>query len=359
MKIRARTGALRVGLIGCGSIAQLVHLNILTRLPQVALVALAEPDPQRRAAASQRMPQAAVFVDHQELLESPEIEAVVICLPNALHAEVAVAALQHGKHVYLEKPLATNLDEGRNVLSAWRCAGVVGMIGFNLRLHALFQEAKQYLHSGRLGTLVGVRSTRSTAPQSLPPWKLARRSGGGVLLDLASHHLDLVHFLFEQSVREVYAELRSQRSEDDSAMLHLRFADGLFVQSFFSMNAVEEDRFEVYGQAGKLAVDRYHSLKVEVTDPTQDFSWSGKMKRELWLLVRSPALWGKLLAPQREPSYQVALARFVEAVRTNRPASPDFWDGYRSMVVIAAAEESARTGRAVMLPDLVNEDFVG
>jgi len=349
--------ALRVGLIGCGSIAQLVHLNILTRLPDVALVAVAEPDPQRRVEAGRRAPQAAVFVDHRELLARGEIEAVVICLPNALHAEVAIAALQHGKHVYLEKPLATNLDDGRRVLSAWRRAGVVGMIGFNLRLHALFQEAQQCLRSGRLSPLVGVRSIRSTVPQPLPPWKRKRQSGGGVLLDLASHHLDLVHFLFEQSVQEVSAEVWSQQSEDDSAMLHLRLADGLCVQSFFAMNAVEEDRFEVYGQARKLTVDRYRSLKVELTDSTRDLSWLRKMKREMWVFARSPSLWAKLFTPHHEPSYRLALARFVETVRTNQPASPDFWDGYRSLAIIAAAELSARTQGSVKLSDVVDEDF--
>jgi predicted dehydrogenase len=283
---------------------------------------------------------------------------VIICLPNTLHAEVAIAALECGKHIYLEKPLATNLDEGRKVLTAWRRAGVVGMIGFNLRLHALFQQAKQYLQSGRLGPLVGVRSIRSTATQALPPWKLKRQSGGGVLLDLASHHLDLVHFLFEQSVHEVSAELWSQRSEDDSAMLQLRLADGLCVQSFFSMNGVEEDRFEVYGQAGKLTVDRYHSLKVEITDPTHDVSWLGRLKREMWVLARSPSLWTKLFTPHREPSYRMALSRFVEAVRTNRPTSPDLRDGYRSLAVIEAAELSAKMRRPVGLSEIVSEDLV-
>lgn len=350
--------ALKVGLIGCGSIAQLVHLNILTRLPEVALVALAEPDPQRRHAASQRAPSAVACATYQELLASPEVEAVVICLPNALHAEAAVAALERGKHVYLEKPLALSLDEGRSVLAAWRRAGVVGMIGFNLRFQPLFQAAKQHVQSGRLGDLVGVRSVRSTVGQSLPPWKLSRQSGGGVLLDLASHHIDLLHFLFGQTVREVFAELRSHRSEDDSAMLQLQLADGLGVQAFFSLNAVEEDRFEVYGQAGKLTVDRYSSLDVEIADATQKFSGFSQFIRKLRALVRNPSLLGKILAPRREPSYRAALAHFVRTVRVGRPTSPDLWDGYRSLAVIAAAEESARTGQVVVLPDSADEGFV-
>lgn len=180
-----------------------------------------------------------------------------------------------------------------------------------------------------------------------------------MLLDLASYHIDLLYFLFGQAVRDVFAELRSQRSEDDSAMLQLRLADGLVVQSLFSLNAVEEDRFEVYGQAGKLMVDRYLSLEVEILDATRKFSRSSRLLGKLRALVRTPSLLGKIVAPRREPSYRAALAHFVSAVRARRPPSPDFCDGYRSLAVITAAEESAWTGRTVVLWDLSDEDFAG
>jgi myo-inositol 2-dehydrogenase / D-chiro-inositol 1-dehydrogenase len=137
---------LKVGLVGCGRVAQLVHLNILTRLPGAELVALAECDPDRLKQASRRAPGAVTFADYQELLDFPAVDAVVICLPNALHAEATIAALQHGKHVYLEKPLATNPTDGRRVLEVWRRAGLVGMIGFNYRLNPLYQAARQYIH---------------------------------------------------------------------------------------------------------------------------------------------------------------------------------------------------------------------
>jgi len=348
---------LKVGLMGCGRIAHLVHLNILTHLPDVELVVLAEPDAQQRAEASCRAPTAVAVADYAELLAMPEVDAVVICLPNALHAEAAVAALQRGKHVYLEKPLATNLEDARKVLSAWRNTSVVGMIGFNYRFNALYQAAKQQMQSGTLGELVSVRSVFAAAARTLPTWKRQRQNGGGVLLDLALHHVDLVRFLFEQEVCEVFAGLRSQHSEDDSATLQLRLADGLVVQSFFSLNAVEEDRFEIYGTAGKLTVDRYCSFNIEITHPRRDnFARFRRLGRRLRSVLQSPYLWDKLLAPGREPSYHAALAQFVTAARANRPVSPDFWEGYRSLGVIAAAEESARTGQVITLSDIAMED---
>jgi len=351
--------ALKVGLIGCGRIAQLVHLNILTRSPDVELVALAEPDPERLREASRRAPGAVAFTGYQELLGMPDVEGVVICLPSALHAAASVEALQQGKHVYLEKPLATSLNEGRRVLSAWRRAGAVGMIGFNYRFNALYQTARQHIQSGRLGELISARSVFASSAQSLPAWKQHRQSGGGVLLEMASHHIDLVRFLFGQEVRDVFAALRSQRSEGDSAMLQLRLAGGLLVQSFFSMSAVEEDRFEIYGQAGKLTIDRYRSLDVEITDSTRKLTRFELLGSGLSSLFRSSYPLQKIVTPSREASYRRALAHFVAAARVNRPAFPDFMDGYRSLAVVEAAEESVTTGRVISLVDLTDEGLVG
>jgi myo-inositol 2-dehydrogenase/D-chiro-inositol 1-dehydrogenase len=341
---------LKVGLIGCGRIAQLVHLNILTRLPNAELVALAEADPQRLEEAKRRAPGAVAFADYQQLLEMPEVGALVICLPNALHAAATVAALERGKHVYLEKPLATNLGDARCVLEAWKRANVVAMMGFNYRFNALYQATKRQIESGRLGELVAARSVFSTAAQTLPDWKSNRQSGGGVLLDLASHHIDLIRFFFRQEAQEVFAETRSQCSESDSATLQLRLADGLLVQSFFSLSAVEEDRFEIYGQAGKLSVDRYLSLDVRVTSPTLRDIRFNQLRHGLRALKRCSYLLDKIRAPASEPSYLAALANFVAAAKANRPTAPDFLDGYRSQEVIEAAEESARTRAVVALP---------
>ena len=343
-----RVKPVKIGLVGCGHVVRFVHLQVLTGLPAVQLVALAEPDPERRRAAARRAPRAIAVASHEELLDNPDVEAVVICVPNALHAQVAIAALERRKHVYLEKPLAMNLEEGRAVLAAWRQAGVIAMIGFNYRFNKLYMAARRHLQAGRLGKLVMARSVFSTAT-SPPGWKQLRKSGGGVLLDLASHHVDLIRFLLEREVEEVFAEVQSHRGEDDSAALQLRLSDGLLVQSFFSMSAVEEDRFEVYGQAGKLTVDRHFALDVSVTEPELD---SIRLKR-IWRSVRSlrhgPYLLQKLRAPAFEPSYPAAMARFAAAVRAGEQATPDLDDGLRSLAVLEAAEESARLRRIVPL----------
>ena len=253
---------------------------------------------------------------------------------------------------YLEKPLATSLEQARRVLEAWQNTPLVGMIGFNYRFNPLYRATQQHLKAGGLGKLVGARSIFSTTGRNLPDWLQTRSTGGGVLLDLACHHADLFRFFFGQEVQEVFASLRSLRSEDDSAMLQLKLSNGIMVQSFFSISSIEEDRFEVYGQTGKLFVDRYLSLRVEIYGPTLDSIRLRQLWHGLKTLIHVPYLLKKIRAPGHEPSYREALTHFITAARTHCPAPPDFYDGFRSLMVIGAAEESAKTGRPVTIPDL-------
>jgi len=340
---------LGVGVIGCGWFAQAVHLPNLRCLPGVELIALADPDPDRRQEASRCVPAAVAYADYRDLLKMRDLDAVIVCVPTALHGEVAIAAMQLGKHMYLEKPIATRLEEADKIVRAWKQSGVVGMVGFNYRFNALHQAARMQIQAGKLGPLVGARSVFSAPKRSMPVWKQTRSNGGGVLLDLASHHIDLVRFLFQQDVRMVYADIESRCTEQDTAMLHLRLADGLQVQSYFSLCAVDEDRFEIYGQAGKLTVDRYRSLDVEVAAAGKTPSRLHGVTQGLRSLRSVPYLFKKLRSLWHEPSYRESLSRFVSSVRGHEKASPDLLDGYRSLEVISAAEESARTGRSVSL----------
>jgi myo-inositol 2-dehydrogenase/D-chiro-inositol 1-dehydrogenase len=339
----------KLGVIGCGQIAQAVHLPNLTRLSEVELVALAEPDESRLEHAGKQAPHAQRFTDYSQLLSMPEIHAVLVCVPNALHSDVAIAAMGKGKHLYLEKPMATGVEEARRVLDVWQQTGVVGMMGFNYRFNQLYQTTQRVVQSGRIGEIVGARSIFSTAAQESPKWKKSRESGGGVLLDLAPHDIDLVRFILGQEIVEVSASTRSLRGDADIATMQVRTENGSFVQLFFSWGAVEESGLEIYGTAGRVSLNRYESLCPIVTGTK-----AGGQLRQVWRGLTSiaglPYFVERLRAPMNEPSFARALKHFVDAVRGEHRASPDLFDGYRSQAVIEAAEESARTRRTVM-PD--------
>lgn len=337
------TTALGIGLIGCGGIAQLVHLGVLTDLDGVRLVAIADPNPERWTDAARRAPGAARVASAEEIFRRTDVEAVVICAPNALHAELAIAAFAYGKHVYLEKPLATSLAQGEDVIHAWRRSGLVGMIGFNYRFNELHRRVKRLLQGSVIGDVVAVRTVFSSAARVIPDWKRRRGTGGGVLLDLASHHVDLLRFLLDTEIRAVTATVHSHRDEGDTAMVQLHIADGVVAQCLFTAGTIDEDRVEIYGSTGRVSVDRYHGFDVELVRP-QRTGVATRLLRGVMSAARSPYLRQRLFAPTSEPSFAAALSHFAESVRMRRPASPTLWDGFASLGVIEAVEESHRTG---------------
>lgn len=333
---------INIGLIGCGRIAQQKHLKILQSLPGVNLAALAEADPQRAAEAQARARSARLFSDYHDLLLDAQVDAVVICLPTSLHAESAVAALGSEKHVYLEKPIATNLNEGDAVLAAWRHisqrgAYKVGMIGFAFRADTAYRELRAHIQQGTVGPIVAVRTSFSTQRRDLPGWKTQRSSGGGVLLDLASHHIDALRFLLDDDVVNVAATLESRYSEDDNASLSLQMQSGLSVQLFCSMTSLEEHRVEIYGERGKLVLDRFHAPGVEVLPSGLE----GARTRRIQQALQPQRL---LFQPEYDQPFVAALGTFARAVASELPASPDFADGYHSLAVVDAVERAARSG---------------
>lgn len=338
---------LRVGLLGCGRIARMFHLPTLAGLDTARLVAVADADPALLAAARGFAPQAAPYADYHTLLAHAEVDAVVVCLPTHLHAEAAEAALARGLHTYVEKPLAAHVDDGARVVTAWRRSGAVGMVGLNFRFHPGYRQVRHVVAENRLGQLVAARMTFCSAPRELPTWKRERVTGGGALLDLVSHQADLVRMVFAEEVTTVTASVRSVRSEDDTAAVTLTLASGLPVQLLASISAPAEDRMEVVGDEAALRLDRFRSRRVRIDPAHPGGGRVDRVRRGLAFLGRTPAELRDVLVPPGEPSFATALHAFTVAAARGAQATPTIADGYRSLRVVAAAEESSRTGAAV------------
>lgn len=338
----------RVALLGCGRIAQRIHLPVLACGDGFELAAIAEADTgardacrdtaQRLAGQASRLP---AFSDYRELLASCEVDAAVICLPNDLHAQATIACFERGLHVYVEKPLAATLEEGQAMIAACKRAGKVGAIGFNLRFHPLLARLRDRVRAGELGEPVAAHTVFCAARRELPPWKRRRSSGGGALLDLASHHIDLMRFLFDSDVVEVRALLRNVATEDDTAVITMRLASGVLVTTLVSMAAVEEDRIAVYGTRGGLVFDRYRSARLAFVPAVRPSAPADRFRAGLDAFVGVAGTLRTALRPPRETSFAAALTAFGVATRGGAWTGADFDDGLRSLAVVTAAESAA------------------
>ena len=336
----------RVGLIGCGRIGGAVHLRVLHRMPAATLAAVADPSPAARADAA-RIAGADVTADPMELLGRRDIDAVVICAPSDRHSQLAIAAARAGKAVYLEKPLALSVADGRAAVAALAATGRPAAIGFNHRFHPLHQRARALLRDGAIGPVRHVVTSfcEPTAPDVMPAWKRRFETGGGVLLDLGSHQVDLAGWFLGEEVAEATATLRSEVSEHDTAELRLELGGGVAVDAFLSFRAGRCDWWRFAGERGTLVVDRYAS-RLELTTTAS----GGAVRRVRW--PRAPRPWQarKALRPGWEPSYRRALRAFVAAAGGAPVELPSPEDGLRSLEAILAAEASA--SRALQIPAL-------
>jgi myo-inositol 2-dehydrogenase/D-chiro-inositol 1-dehydrogenase len=277
------------------------------------------------------------------VLADPAVEAVLLCLPSALHAEVAEAAFRAGKHVYLEKPVAIDLAAAGRVAEAWRASGRVGMVGLNYRHDARHRALRDAVGAEGFGPVAAVRTVFCSS-RPAPDWKRRRASGGGVLLDLLSHHADLARFVLGEEVASVSATLRSLRSEADTAGVRMVLGSGVVIESLFSLCAADDDRFEVYGADARLTVDRYRSPVLEREPAGFAYGRGAQGRRELRAALRGL---GRVARAGGEPSYRRALQAFVRAARQGGRPGADIGDGVQALRIVLAAEASAHSGRAV------------
>ena len=339
---------LRVGVAGCGSIARQVHLPLLQRHRDVKLVAVADTNEDALAEAVRGSPDAKAYRSTEEMLGEAELDAVVVAVPPALHASAARAVFEAGLHVYLEKPMAPSLDDAAVIMRAWQRSGRIGVMGFNCRANPLHVRLWELMHAGRAGTIVYLQTFLASAARSLPDWKHQRASGGGVLLDLGVHHIDLIRFLTGRDITGVRASVSSRQSDQDTALLELQLEGGIGAHAFFSLAAAEGDHVEVHGDLARLAVDRYTSLDVQIIDnPGRGFGVAGRVLRRVSAIQHLGRALKARRAPLREPGYAFLLDRFIRAGLTGvAPLDvPDLADGFQATAVVAAAELSLLTGQ--------------
>lgn len=329
---------IRVALLGTGAIAQVVHLPILTQLPGVRVRAVCDADRSKAAAIASRFNVPEVFRKDEEVFKSDEIDAVLICTPSYLHAEQAIAALEGGKHVLVEKPLALSAEDAGRVLDTARKTGRLVSVAMNTRYRPDVQALRPFVRGGELGQpfLIKagwlnrkVRVVRSTWRHKI------ETAGGGAFMDLGVQMLDLALWLLGfPRVRRIVAQMhKGERMEvEDTAVVLLEVEKGpvISIEVTWSLFA-ERDRhyLDVLGSKGSASLSPL-AVHKEV---------------EHGLLDVTPHL-----EPGREnpytASYRGELVHFVEAIRGERPLEPPA-EQVELMRLVALAYQSAREGREV------------
>ncbi len=321
------------------------HARVYSELEDVQLAAVA--DSNREAAESAgRMFNAQSFEDYRQLLSTVHPQAVTVAVPSAMHEEVVLAALEAGADVLVEKPIAATVDQAKRLIQTAEKLQRLLMVGHIVRFNPAIQALKQKLDEGLLGRIFQI-STRRVGP--FPP----RVRDVGVVVDLATHDLDLMRFLTGLEPLRVYAETEQQIHTDheDSLLGLLRFPDR--VSGSLEINWLTPTKIRditVLGAGGLLRVDDLAQELVFYEDPATAQLTAKPSKHPFGPQVGAAR--ATHYPVQRYEPLKAELQAFLQAVHDGGPAPISGQDGLAALHLALALVESGRTHQSIQVENV-------
>lgn len=326
-----------IGVIGAGRIGKLHVENILKYFPIMEIKAIADPYVDEAWAQKKAIP--VITRDPNIILQDKEINAILICSPAPEHVPQIIAAARAGKHIFCEKPIATNIAQIEQALHEVKKAGVKLQVGFNRRFDPNFAKIKQLVHEKNIGSPHLIRIT-SRDPE-VPPAEYLKTSSG-MFLDMTIHDFDMARFLIGDEIEEVYANgtvlinsVFSDCNDIDTAVINLKFANGSLGVIDNSRQAVYgyDQRVEVFGSEGAASADNNKSTNTLLSTKAGVMS-----EKPLYFFLE-----------RYKESYIAELKAFYDCIVNDSPAPVSGKDGLLSVVVGLAAQQSLRENRPVKI----------
>jgi predicted dehydrogenase len=352
---------IRIGIIGAG-FAQTTQIPGFKNCEGARIVAIASARREHAAEVAREFDIPNVESDWRSLISRDDIDLVSIVTPVVTHYEMTVAALDAGKSVLCEKPMAMNADEARRMAELARDAGVLALIDHELRFLPGRIKMRELIHQGAIGKVrhaaLTFRSDSRADPNRPWNWWSDEKQGGGALGAIGSHVVDGFRFFLGADVSEVVANLATHIRErkdhegharmvttDDETNLLLRFTDSEFAEGATgsaSMSLVEagkpEHRLEIFGSSGALMIEENGDL------------WQSNVGEGQWRRVEVGR--GELAPGMRDSGwgrgFTIFSRKIVDALRAGEitvEGAATFADGYRTQLVLDAARRSFEKGR--------------
>jgi len=337
----------RFGLIGCGRVAPR-HAQSLAQLSEARLVAVADVREDRARRFSEEYGVEA-YTDYQEMLARPDVDAVTVCVPSGLHAQVAIDVLRAGKHVLVEKPIALDLADADRMIATARETGLKLGVVLQNRYNSPVQQVRALVDQGRLGKLyLGSVCVRWYRPQSYyeDGWHGTLSMDGGALMNQSIHHLDALQW-FMGPVASVYAytaTLAHKMESEDVGVAVVRFRSGALATvegSTLTWPQNLEGSVALFGARGSVEIGGTALSRITL------WKVDGELEREAEILTSQrldpPTVYGY--------SHREVMHDFSRALLEGREPGTPGPEARKSLALVLAIYESARTGREVQLPN--------
>jgi len=334
---------LKLGVIGTGRIGK-VHISTLVQnVLQAEVVAIADINQNSANEVAKALGITNVYSNYKDVINNPEVEAVVICSPTDTHAQYIIEAARAGKHIFCEKPVDLSLEVIQGALEAVNKAGVRLMVGFNRRFDPNFLKIKQLVEEGKIGDPHILKITsRDPAP---PPAEYSAVSGG-MFMDMTIHDFDMARYIAGSEVTEVYTNAAvlvdpaiGRAGDVDTAIITLTFANGAIGVIDNSRKAVYgyDQRIEIFGSKGMACADNNYP------ENHRYFSGDG---------VHGSLPLNFFMERYLE-SYASEMKIFCNAVINNLALPVSGEDGLKSVAIALAAKKSYLEHRPVKLSEIL------
>ncbi|WP_421383966.1 Gfo/Idh/MocA family protein [Bacillus salacetis] len=338
---------IKIGVIGCGSIAQHRHLPEYMNNKYVEIAAVCDIVEERVQKVADQYG-ARGYTQYEELLANADVEAVSICTPNYLHAPITVAALKAGKHVLCEKPMATSSEEAQEMIQAAEGSGKKLMIAHNQRFVPSHQKAKKLIESGEIGKIYSFRSAfghggpEGWSADGKDSWFFKKSEAFiGAMGDLGVHKTDLLRYILGEEFAEVGSFIettaKADADVDDTAVCVLKTESGIIgtLAASWSYVSKEDNSTIIYGEKAilRLEDDPVHSLIVQ-------YATGEVVKYELGGIQTNEE------GGQRNSH---VIEQFVGAIVNDTEPAVTGDEGMKSLQVVLAALESNETKRIVKI----------
>ncbi|NEW05029.1 Gfo/Idh/MocA family oxidoreductase [Paenibacillus sp. SYP-B3998] len=353
-----------IGIIGCGGIANGKHMPSLKKLDNVKMVAFCDIVKEKavEAAKAYGAEDAKVYTDYHELLEDESIDIIHVLTPNDSHAVIAIAALEAGKHVMCEKPMAKTAADAKLMAEAAARTGKKLTIGYNNRFRADSQHLKQLCAEGELGDIYFAKA-HAIRRRAVPTWGVfldEEKQGGGPLIDIGTHALDLTLWMMNNYKPKVvlgtaYHELSkrenaanawgpwdpSQFTVEDSAFGMIVMENGatIILESSWALNTLEVDEAKCTLCGTEGGADMKEGLRINGEKNSRLFTTNVELK------AGGVAFYDGATdsAPDAE------MRQWIQAIENNMDPVVTPEQAYVVSLILEAIYESARTGKAVYL----------
>jgi predicted dehydrogenase len=368
----------KAAVFGTGFVGR-VHLEAIRRLGYIQVYAIGESEKEKARRLGDEFHVEKTHSDWQVILDDPELDVVHICTPNALHYPMAKAALEKGKHVICEKPLATSIDEAKQLIELARARNLANATFHNLRFYPLVQQMRRMREAGELGEILVLQGTYSQdwlLHDTDWNWRIDSKANGRsrCMADIGSHWCDMAEHISGLRITDVCADLqtfhktrrRPKRSIETFAGKTLQPEDydeiPIDTEDFGAVLFRMGDRSRGAFTASQVASGRKNSLRMEIYGTKASVIWDQERPDELWIgkrnepnrvIIKDPSL----LLPAARPyadlpgghsegyddTFKQLMRRFYRTVEDRKaPVEyPTFVDGLRQLMVLDKVLESS------------------